>query len=265
MPTPKSNVAFTIFGLDIMWYGLLIATGMMLAVLISYHRAPKHNLDPEKIYDIALICLPSAVVGCRLWYVAFHWDYYAWDLMKILNIRQGGLAIHGGLLFGIGAGILLCKRWKWNPLNAVDLVVPGIALAQSIGRWGNYFNQEAHGGPTDLPWAIEVGGELVHPTFLYESIWCFILFFVLLYIDNHRQFFGQTCLSYGVLYSIERFFVEGLRTDSLMIGPFRTAQVVSLTLIVVCSAAYIVLKKRANEKGVIEVIESEGESDADPR
>ncbi|MBQ6948550.1 MAG: prolipoprotein diacylglyceryl transferase, partial [Firmicutes bacterium] len=94
---------------------------------------------------------------------------------------------------------------------------------------------------------------------------CFLLFFVLLYIDNHRQFYGQTCLSYGVLYSIERFFVEGLRTDSLMIGPFRTAQVVSLTLIVVCSVAYIVLKKRANEKGVIGVIESEGESDADPR
>ena len=102
MPTPKSNVAFTVFGLDIMWYGLLIASGMMIALLISYKRAPKHGLDPEKIYDVGLYCLPTAVIGARFWYVLFHWDYYAWDFMKIINIRQGGLAIHGGLLFGIG-------------------------------------------------------------------------------------------------------------------------------------------------------------------
>lgn len=248
MPTPTSNVAFTIFGFDIMWYGLLIASGMLLAVWISYRRAPLHGIDPDRIYDIALICLPAAVVGCRLYYVAFHWDWYAGDIMKILNIREGGLAIHGGLIFGIGAGILLCYRWKINPLNGVDLVVPGIAIAQSIGRWGNYFNQEAHGGPTDLPWAIEVNGEMVHPTFLYESIWCFLLFFVLLYIDNHRKFEAQTCLSYGILYSIERFFVEGLRTDSLMLGPLRQAQVISVTLIAVCSIAYVILNKRAKKK-----------------
>ena len=124
--------------------------------------------------------------------------------------------------------------------------------------------------PLTFPGPSKWGGELVHPTFLYESIWCFILFFVLLYIDNHRQFYGQTCLSYGVLYSIERFFVEGLRTDSLMIGPFRTAQVVSLTLIVVCSVAYVILKKRATAPLALtesEAVagEEEGESDADPR
>ena len=245
MPTPSSNVAFTIFGFDIMWYGILIATGMLLAIAIAFRRAPRHGIEPDRIYDIALVCLPAAVVGCRLYYVAFHWDQYAGDIAKILNIREGGLAIHGGLIFGIGAGVLLCRRWNIHPLNGVDLVMPGIALAQSIGRWGNYFNQEAHGGPTNLPWAIEVNGQMVHPTFLYESIWCFLLFFILIYIDNHRKFEGQTCLSYGILYSIERFFVEGLRTDSLMLGPLRQAQVISVVLIVLCSASYFVLKRRA--------------------
>lgn len=249
MPTPSSNVAFTVFGIDVMWYGILIATGMLLAVGIACRRAPRHKIDPDRIYDFALVCLPAAVVGCRLYYVAFHWDQYAGDIGKILNIRGGGLAIHGGLIFGIGAGIILCRRYKIAPLNGVDLVVPGIALAQSIGRWGNYFNQEAHGGPTDLPWAIEVNGEMVHPTFLYESIWCFLLFFVLLYIDNHRRFDGQTCLSYGILYSVERFFVEGLRTDSLMLGPLRQAQVMSVMLIVACGIGYLTLKRRADASG----------------
>jgi phosphatidylglycerol:prolipoprotein diacylglycerol transferase len=122
--------------------------------------------------------------------------------------------------------------------------VPGIALAQSIGRWGNYFNSEAHGGPTDLPWAIVIDGQSVHPTFLYESIWCLLLFFFLFYMDEHRRFIGQISLLYGILYSVERIFVEGLRTDSLMIGPFRQAQVLSAAVIVCCLAAYIWLRSK---------------------
>lgn len=265
MPTPYSNVAFRIFGIDIMWYGVLIALGMLLAVGIACRRAPLHKINPDRIYDFALVCLPAAVVGCRLYYVAFHWEQYAGNLWKILNLREGGLAIHGGLLFGIGAGILLCRRWGIHPLNGVDLVAPGIALAQSIGRWGNYFNQEAHGGPTDLPWAIEVNGEMVHPTFLYESIWCFLLFFVLLYIDNHRSFEGQTCLSYGILYSLERFFVEGLRTDSLMLGSLRQAQVMSVILIIACGAGYLILKKRTVLDAASCPNQSEGEGSFEER
>ncbi len=245
MPSPSSNVAFRIFGFDVMWYGLLIGIGMMLAILIAYRRAPRHQIEPDRIYDIALVCLPVAIVGCRLYYVAFHWERYAGDLFKILNIREGGLAVHGGLIAGMLAGYALCRRWKLNPLNGLDLVVPGIALAQSIGRWGNYFNQEAHGGPTDLPWGIEINGQTVHPTFLYESIWCFLLFFLLIYIDDHRRFPGQTFLSYGILYSIERFFVEGLRTDSLMLGPLRQAQVLSLSVVLVFSAVYTFLWRRS--------------------
>ncbi len=129
-------------------------------------------------------------------------------------------------------------------LNLFDLVAPAIALAQSIGRWGNYFNQEAHGGPTNLPWAISVDGQMVHPTFLYESIWCFLLFLLLLYVDNNRKFQGQTFLLYGMLYSVERFLVEALRTDSLMIGPFKQAQVLSALVFIVFLIAYLVMRRR---------------------
>lgn len=127
------------------------------------------------------------------------------------------------------------------------MAIPGIALAQSIGRWGNYFNSEAHGGPTDLPWGIMVDGVKVHPTFLYESIWCFILFIVLIILDKKPHFQGKIVCLYGILYSLERFLVEGLRTDSLMLGPFKQAQLLSLTVIVVCIAAYVYLRKSDKE------------------
>lgn len=243
MPTPEP-VAFTIFHIDIMWYALLITSGIVIATIISCLRAPKHDLTSDRVLDFIIVCVPVAIIGARLYYILFNWSWYAGDLLKIINIREGGLAIHGGLLFGFGMAAILCKRWKVRPLNVLDLVAPTVALAQSIGRWGNYFNSEAHGGSTDLPWAITVNGQSVHPTFLYESIWCFLLFLLLIYIDNRRNFEGQIILLYGVLYSTERFFVEALRTDSLMIGPFKQAQVLSLTIIIVCTVAYILLKKR---------------------
>lgn len=247
MPVPNP-VAFTVFGVDVMWYGILISLGMVLAVLITYKRAPRHDIQPDKILDFVLICIPLGIIGARLYYVVFNWSYYAGDFMKIINIRSGGLAIHGGLLFGLGAAAILCIIWKYRPLNVLDLAIPSVALAQAIGRWGNYFNSEAHGGPTDLPWAVIIDGVPCHPTFLYESIWCFLLFMFLIRMDNHRSFEGQIILLYGILYSIERFFVEALRTDSLMIGPFKQAQVLSLTVIIVFATAYIILKRKYNTK-----------------
>ncbi len=247
MPVPNP-VAFTIFGIDVMWYGILISLGMVLAVLITYKRAPRHDIQPDKILDFVLICIPLGIIGARLYYVVFNWSYYAGDLMKMINIRSGGLAIHGGLLFGLGTAVILCLIWKIRPMNVLDLAIPAVALAQSIGRWGNYFNSEAHGGPTDLPWAVMIDGVPCHPTFLYESIWCFLLFLFLIWMDNRRKFEGQIFLLYGMLYSAERFFVEALRTDSLMIGSFKQAQVLSLTVIIVFAAAYIVLNKKANKK-----------------
>lgn len=241
-------VAFTIFHIDIMWYAILITTGMVLAVLISCKRAPKHDLTSDQILNFVIISIPMGVIGSRLYYVIFNWSQYAGDFFKIINIREGGLAIHGALIFGFGSAALLCLLWKVRPLNILDLVVPTVALAQSIGRWGNFFNEEAHGGPTDLPWAIVIDGQSVHPTFLYESIWCFLLFLILIYIDNRRKFEGQVFLLYGMLYSVERFFVESLRTDSLMLGPFKQAQVFSLAVIVLCLAAYGILYKRYQSK-----------------
>lgn len=226
-------VAFTIFGLDIRWYGICVATGILVAVLIAYYRAPQHKIQSDRVIDIILVSLPVGIVGARLYYVIFNWEYYKGDFFKIINLRSGGLAIHGGLIFGFLTAALLCYLWNISPLNFLDLMAPSIAIGQSIGRWGNFFNQEAHGGPTDLPWAILVKGEMVHPTFLYESLWCLFLFFVLILIDRQREYFGKTFFFYCALYSLERFFVEQLRTDSLMLGPLRVAQLVSGTIFII--------------------------------
>ena len=250
MPIPNP-VAFTVFGIEVRWYGVLIALGMVLATLLTYKRAPRHGLEPDRVLDFILICIPVCIIGARLYYVVFNWSMYEGDFLKIINLRLGGLAIHGGLIFGIAAAVILCAVWKIRPLNVMDLAVPGVALAQAIGRWGNYFNSEAHGGPTDLPWAVTVNGQTYHPTFLYESIWCFLLFLFLIYMDNHRRFEGQIFLLYGILYSVERFFVEALRTDSLMIGPFKQAQVLSLSVIIVFTIAYVILYKYWKKKGVL--------------
>lgn len=250
MPIPNP-VAFTVFGIEVRWYGVLIALGMVLATIITYKRAPRHGLEPDRILDFILICIPSGIIGARLYYIVFNWSMYEGDFLKMINLRLGGLAIHGGLIFGIAAAVILCAVWKIRPLNVMDLAVPGVALAQAIGRWGNYFNSEAHGGPTDLPWAVMVNGQTYHPTFLYESIWCFLLFLFLIYMDNHRRFEGQIFLLYGILYSVERFFVEALRTDSLMIGPFKQAQVLSLSVIIVFTIAYVILYKYWKKKGVL--------------
>lgn len=249
MPVPDP-VAFTVFHIDIMWYAILISCGIILATAICCVRAPKHGLTSDQILNFVIICIPAGIIGARLYYVLFHWDWYAGDFFDIINIRAGGLAIHGGLIAGLGTAALLCYFWKIRPLNLLDLAAPSIALAQSIGRWGNYFNSEAHGGPTDLPWAITVDGQSVHPTFLYESIWCFLLFLFLLWLDRHagdtgHGFEGRIILTYGMLYSLERFFVEALRTDSLMIGPFKQAQVISLVIFTVCLIGYVILRRRA--------------------
>ncbi len=244
MHSPGS-VAFTIFGIDIMWYGVLIASAMILGILISYRRAPMYQLNPGSILDVCIWTLPIGVIGARLYYVLFNHSYYH-SLSQILNIRNGGLAIHGGLIAGLITVYILTKCRHINLPDMLDLVFPVVALAQAIGRWGNFFNEEAHGIETNLPWAVIINGHHYHPTFLYESLWCLMLFFLLSYIGSRRLFAGQVACLYGILYSFERFFVEWLRTDSLMIGPFRQAQVLSLTVIIVCTALYIYLQKKSS-------------------
>ncbi|HKK96524.1 MAG TPA: prolipoprotein diacylglyceryl transferase [Anaerovoracaceae bacterium] len=237
-------IAFSIMEYDIRWYGVLIGIGVILAVFLSYMRSNRYEIEQERILDIVIWVLPIGIVGARLYYVLFSWDYYMGDISKIINIRNGGLAIHGGIIAGALAAYFICKHYKLEILKVLDLFLPGVAIAQAIGRWGNFFNSEAHGGPTDLPWAILVNGEYVHPTFLYESIWCLALGIFLITFERKRLFSGQIACLYGILYSAERFFVEGLRTDSLMIGEFRQAQVISVCIILACLIIYTILYKR---------------------
>ena len=238
------RVAFTIFGLDVMWYGLLIGGGFLLAALIAYKRAPKHGIKPDFILDLVIWMVPAAIIGARAYYVIFSWEDFSGDWSKIFDVRSGGLAIHGGLILCFLVGYFVCRHCKQSFIATADLAAVVIPLAQAIGRWGNFFNEEAHGGPTDLPWAQIINGVGYHPTFLYESIWCFLLFLFLLWFDNHRRSFdGQIICLYMMRYTVERFFVEGLRTDSLMIGPLRQAQVISIVLSPAGLVLYFVLKK----------------------
>ena len=222
------RVCFTIFGIDIMWYGVLIGLGFVLATIISYKRAPRLGIVPDHFIDVMIWLIPAAIVGARAYYVIFNWDMYAGDPASIFNTRNGGLAVHGGILLGILAVYIVSKVKKEDFLSMADLCAPVLALGQAIGRCGNFFNEEAHGGETDLPWAQIIDGKGYHPTFLYESIWCLILFITLSWFNNNKRYAnGQTFALYCIFYSLERFLVEALRTDSLMIGPFKQAQVIS--------------------------------------
>lgn len=272
--TVPNPVAFTIFGLTVRWYAICICAGMILSAGIALHRAPKRGIQQEDLMDGILWTVPLGVVGARLWYVWFNRAYYD-SFFDVINLRAGGLAIHGGLLFGMITACLVCRRKHMPVLKVLDLTLPCVALAQAIGRWGNYFNSEAHGTPTRLPWGILVDGVHVHPTFLYESLWCLFLFFFLSWKECRPHFEGKILCLYAILYSLERLLVEQLRTDSLLLGPkdmvtaligsgydpsqvsgalhlgsilifpCKTAQLTSLLAMIAGAIGYVFLKKRA--------------------
>lgn len=238
-------VAFRIFGIEIMWYGVLISLGVLLGVIVALRECKRIGFKEDNLLDFLLIAIPSAIVGARAYYVIFSWSYYSQHPAEIINIRNGGLAIHGALIAGVIVGILFCKKRKINVLQLLDIVIPSVILGQAIGRWGNFINQEAHGGPTDLPWGIVVNGQKVHPTFLYESLMNLAIFIFLIWFrKNKKTTHGQVLALYMILYSIVRFFVEGLRTDSLMFLNFRVAQLISLGAILAGIALWFYLKKR---------------------
>jgi phosphatidylglycerol---prolipoprotein diacylglyceryl transferase len=232
-------VAFNLFGLDIRWYGILISMGMVLGIILASNSCKIKEISYDSMMDIILIALPAAIVGARLYYVLFNLSYYVENPAEIINIRQGGLAIHGGVLFALGAAYIYIRKKNLDFLTYADAAAPSIILGQAIGRWGNFFNQEAHGGEVTkefisrFPQFIQKGmlieGNYYHPTFLYESIWNIAVFALLLVILRKSTKKGMTFFSYVGLYSIGRFLIEGLRTDSLMVGPLRVAQLVSLT------------------------------------
>ena len=241
-----NRVAFTIFGLDIMWYGVLMASAMILCVILALREGKRVNISEDDILNLAIFAIPCGLLGARLYYVIFNWSWYSENLSEILNFRGGGMAIHGALIGGILAGFVYTKVKKINFFKMADTVMIGIPLGQAIGRWGNYINGEAHGGPTNLPWGIMVDGVKVHPTFLYESIWDLGIFIFLWCFRKKKTYEGHLAIMYLILYSIGRFFIEGLRTDSLMIGPLRMAQVISLVTIIVCVILHKILSKKKN-------------------
>lgn len=242
------RVAFTIFGIDVMWYGVLIATGMLIGIALAIRESKRVGISEDDVLNIAIIAIPVAIICARLYYVIFSWDYYSQNPGEIFNIRGGGLAIHGGLIGGILTGFIYAKIKKLDFFKTADAVMVGMPLAQAIGRWGNFINGEAHGGPTSLPWGIMVDGVKVHPTFLYESIWDFGIFlFIMFYMRKKKTYEGEVIVSYITLYSIGRFFIEGLRTDSLMFGPIRMAQFVSLVGVVGGLVLHFYLKNRAKK------------------
>lgn len=239
-------IAFTLFGLEVRWYGIFIACGALLAIFFGEKLIERNSrLPKDAVVDASIFALPLGIVGARTYYVLFEWDYYSAHLSEIFAIRNGGLAIHGGLLGGALAIFIYCRVKKISFIELIDMLAPGVVLAQGIGRWGNFMNGEAHGGVTNVPWAINVGGQMVHPTFLYESILDVSIFLILyFYVSKRRRFPGQLAGIYLILYSIGRFFIEGLRTDSLYIGPLRTAQVMSLIVILIGSLLLFIQPKR---------------------
>ncbi|MGL5694710.1 MAG: prolipoprotein diacylglyceryl transferase [Peptostreptococcaceae bacterium] len=240
------RVAFSIFGIDVMWYGILMATGMILGTIIALKEAERVGITEDDVLNLAIFAIPCGILGARLYYVIFNWGFYSQNPSQILNFRGGGMAIHGALIGGILAGLIYTKLKKINFFKMADIALIGMPLAQAIGRWGNFINGEAHGGPTDLPWGIMVDGEKVHPTFLYESIWNFGIFIFLWMFRKKKKYEGQIAIYYMILYSAGRFFVEGMRTDSLMLGPLRMAQVISLVGVVGGIIAHIYLSKKNN-------------------
>ncbi|CAG7590310.1 Phosphatidylglycerol--prolipoprotein diacylglyceryl transferase [Peptoniphilus tyrrelliae] len=242
-------VAFTIFGIEVKWYGILIALGVFLAIFFTGKMAERKNyrngLYKDISTDVSLFSVLIGVLGARLYYVIFEWEYYSQHLNEIFAIRNGGLAIYGGIIAGGITVYIFCRRKKVNFLTLADCVAPGLALAQAIGRWGNYINGEAHGGVTNVPWAILVDGERVHPTFFYESIVNFSIFlFLYFYLSKRQKFEGQLISIYMIVYGIARFFIEGMRTDSLYIGAFRVSQIVSIGIIIFGIAIRLIAKSR---------------------
>ena len=255
--------SFTIGGheFSIRWYGLLIAIGFLLAVVYAYRRANEFRLSKDAMTDVVLVCTLFAFVGARLYYVIFSEDRAAYfnDPLSILRVWEGGLAIYGGVIGAFVTALWMCPLKKVDTMRMFDLAAPGFLIGQAIGRWGNFFNQEAFGGNTTLPWGMTgsiIGSpyanatgydptQPVHPTFLYESLWC-LLGLVLLHIVSKKayRFRGQLFSLYIMWYGTGRFFIEQLRTDSLYIGTMPVSCLVAAVSVVGGLVLYFVLKNR---------------------
>lgn len=245
---------FTIFGRDIYWYGVILAAAFLIAMIYMARRAKTFGLTSDNVYDEVLWLIPFGLIGCRLYFVLFQWDYYSQHLSEIIRIWDGGIAIYGGIIAGVIV-LVFWSRHKKIPFGAIlDLDALGLILAQAIGRWGNFMNREAFGGETDIFCRMGLttpGGETfyVHPTFLYESLWNFAGFLFLHFWSKkpgNRKYDGQLFLMYVAWYGLGRAWVEGLRTDSLWLipGVIRVSQLVAIVSALAVIAVLIIKARR---------------------
>ena len=240
-------VAISIGPIKIYWYGIIIALAMLIGISLATKEAKKLGLEEDTMVDMALWAIPIGFIGARLYYVLFKWDYYIQNPSEIIAIWNGGIAIYGGLIAGGLAVYWFARRKKMTLTLLLDILAPSVLLAQSIGRWGNFINQEAHGGavsrqfletlylPEFIIEQMNINGTYYHPTFLYESLWSLLGFILLIILRNQKGLLrrGEVALSYVIWYSFGRFFIEGMRTDSLWIGDImRVSQMLSLVLFI---------------------------------
>lgn len=266
-----NSEAISIFGFSVKWYGVMIALGMLLAMMYCFRRAKEYGIDGDRLIDAVIAGVIGAVVGARLYYVVLHSASYH-SIKDILSIRDGGLAIYGGIIGGLLFGCIMAKIRKLKIMPTLDIVAMGLFIGQCLGRWGNFFNQEAFGCNTTLPWGMYseatrdyllssvvtapkgtvIDPNLpVHPTFLYESIWCFVGLFLLVKYIKKRKFAGDIALRYLIWYGAGRFWIEALRTDSLLLVPsigLRVSQVVAAVAVVGGIIAEVILTKRYKDK-----------------
>ncbi|EAH1628520.1 prolipoprotein diacylglyceryl transferase [Listeria monocytogenes] len=255
---PLDPVAIQIGSISVKWYGVIIASAVVIALLLALSEANKRKMDKEIIVDLLIWAIPISIISARIYYVIFEWDFYKNNLGEIVKIWHGGIAIYGALIGAVLTAIIFSRIKKISFWQLADVVAPSLIIAQAIGRWGNFMNQEAHGAETTrsfleslhLPDFIinqmYIDGAYYQPTFLYESLWNVLGFVILLIIRRTKIRRGELFLVYVIWYSFGRFFIEGMRTDSLMWGDFRVSQVLSLLLIVLSIGLIIYRRLKMN-------------------
>ncbi len=248
------NIAFEIFGISVYWYGVLFVFAYIIALILFRINSGLYSIKWEDAFLTSAISIFIGIIGARIYYVLFNLEYYSNNILQIFNIRSGGLAIYGGLIFGVLGIYIMSKILKYDFINMLDFIVPYVALAQCIGRLGNFFNVEAYGYTTDVFWKMRIFMQDafmdVHPTFIYEMIITLSIFTIIYLLRKKRQFKGQPVLIYLIIYGLGRFIVEDFRADSLMIGTFKVSQVLSLFIFLIAISIYVYRFIKFNKKTV---------------
>lgn len=255
---PLDPVAIQLGNISVKWYGVIIASAVVIALLLALSEANKRKMDKEIIVDLLIWAIPISIISARIYYVIFEWDFYKNNLGEIVKIWHGGIAIYGALIGAVLTAVIFSRIKKISFWQLADVIAPSLIIAQAIGRWGNFMNQEAHGAETTrtflenlhLPEFIinqmYIDGAYYQPTFLYEILWNVIGFIILLVIRRTKIRRGELFLSYVIWYSFGRFFIEGMRTDSLMWGDFRVSQVLSVLLIILSIGIIVYRRLKMN-------------------